>query len=73
MQLDDNEIYALLKMKRMLKSANTPVPAFLLWAADRFVNVHDESPNVDFVQTLRERALQIQEIAMLLDCDRGTT
>lgn len=29
---------------------------FLHWIADRFVNIHGESPNVDFVQRLRQIA-----------------
>lgn len=32
------------------------LPDFLEWIADRLVNVHGESPNVDFVLSLRERA-----------------
>jgi len=35
-------------------SMNTP--DFLDWMADRLVNVYGESPNVDFVQSLRDRA-----------------
>lgn len=39
--------------------------AFLNWVADRFVNVHGESENVDFVQKLRA-------IAESLDPQRDT-
>jgi hypothetical protein len=31
-------------------------PTLLDWVADRLVNVYGESPNIDFVLTLRERA-----------------
>jgi hypothetical protein len=31
-------------------------PDFLDWIADRLVNVHGESPNVDYVMSLRDRA-----------------
>jgi hypothetical protein len=31
-------------------------PRFLAWIADRLVNVYGESPNVDFVLSLRARA-----------------
>lgn len=31
-------------------------PDFLEWIADRLVHVYGESPNVDFVLSLRERA-----------------
>lgn len=34
---------------------------FLNWVADRFVNVIGESPNVDFVQRLRDIAYQHDE------------
>lgn len=33
---------------------------FLNWIADRFVNVHGESPNVDFVQKLRRIAIDLK-------------
>ena len=33
-----------------------PTDKFLDWVADRFVNVLGESPNVDFVQRLRDRS-----------------
>lgn len=46
-------------------------PDFLDWVANRFVNVHDESPNVDFVQRLREEAakarLFIEELSKNTD------
>ncbi len=34
--------------------------AFLKWMADRLVGVYGESPNVDFVQRLREIALKVE-------------
>jgi len=33
---------------------------FLNWIADRFVNVHNESPNVDFVSRLRSLASKLR-------------
>jgi hypothetical protein len=35
---------------------------FLNWIADRFVNVHGESENVDFVQRLRRTADRISQL-----------
>jgi len=37
---------------------NPPTGTFLDWIADRFVNRHDESNNVDFVQRLRREAVE---------------
>lgn len=34
----------------------TPLPGFIDWVADRFVHVHGDSPNVDYVLSLRKRA-----------------
>jgi hypothetical protein len=36
--------------------AQVNTPDFLDWVADRLVNVYGESPNVDFVHSLRDRA-----------------
>lgn len=33
---------------------------FLNWIADRFINVHKESPNVDFVSRLRSLAFKLR-------------
>lgn len=44
----------LLEAQTMGASFNTP--DFLDWIADRLVNVHGESPNVDYVLSLRDRA-----------------
>lgn len=45
---------------------------FLNWIADRFVNVHGESPNVDFVQALRglaKKQAMYRSYAYSGDCD----
>ena len=34
----------------------TPLPEFIHWVACRFVTVHGDSPNVDYVLSLRKRA-----------------
>jgi hypothetical protein len=44
----------LLAAQTMGQSRNTP--DFLDWLADRLVRQYDESPNVDFVLSLRARA-----------------
>lgn len=44
----------LLRAQTFGASVNTP--DFLDWLADRLVNIYNESPNVDFVISLRERA-----------------
>lgn len=40
-----------------LEGGPTAGPDFLEWIADRIVNVYGESDNVDFVLSLRQRAL----------------
>lgn len=42
-------------------------PDFLNWVADRLVSVHGESPNVDFVLSLRERAEAMRVALPLFD------
>lgn len=44
----------LLRVQTMGAQLNTP--ALLDWIAERLVNVYHESPNIDFVHTLRSRA-----------------
>ena len=44
----------LLESQTMGQSLNTP--DFLDWIADRCVTVYGESPDIDFVRSLRERA-----------------
>jgi hypothetical protein len=70
-QVSDDELEALLLMKKMLKQAGTPVPLFLHWVADRLVMVYGDDENVDFVQALRKRAGQMYDISSLLGLDRG--
>lgn len=47
---------------------------FLNWVADRFVNVHGESENVDFVRRLRKMASESEppEEVKLADYDYET-
>ena len=40
--------------------AQLDLPAMLEWTADRLVHVHGDSPNVDFVWTLRDRAKRLR-------------
>ncbi len=70
MQVSRNELEALIKLKQMFFHAGTPIPIFLNWVADRLVMVHGDDDLVDFVQTLRERAKQLAEIARLIDEER---
>lgn len=44
------------RLREALKGGPTPGPEFLDWIADRLVHVYGESPNVDFVLSLRERS-----------------
>jgi hypothetical protein len=57
-KLEDARLIAaapeLLECQTMGVQLNTP--DFLDWIADRLVNVYKESPHVDFVLSLRERA-----------------
>lgn len=70
MQASDQEIEAIILIKKMFKNANTDIPTFLNWVADRFVHVHGDSEHVDFVHALRDRARQLEVIAKLLECNR---
>ena len=38
----------------------TPLPEFLEWVADRLARVYGESEHVDFVTSLRERAMKFR-------------
>lgn len=69
-EVELDEALALIKMSQMLRNAGTPVPFFLRWIAERLVKVHGDGESVDFVQALRERALQIEDIASLLGVQR---
>jgi hypothetical protein len=42
--------------------SDTPIEEFLEWLADRLVYVYKESPNVDFVLSLRKRAEQAESL-----------
>jgi hypothetical protein len=42
--------------------SDTPIEEFLEWLADRLVYVYKESPNVDFVLSLRKRAEQAKSL-----------
>lgn len=44
----------------LIRDSSKSFPAFLDWVADRFVFVYGESPNIGFVQSLREHAKRIQ-------------
>jgi hypothetical protein len=43
-------------LEAMTTGAQLNLPDFLEWIAARLVHVHGENPNVDYVQTLRNRA-----------------
>ena len=53
-----------------LRRPSTPV--FLNWVADRFVNVHDESENVDFVKRLRHEAGKAHTLLTSLSTNQKT-
>lgn len=55
----------LLECQTMGESLNTP--DFLDWMADRIVKVYGESPNVDFVISLRARAKAGHDALRMLD------
>lgn len=49
-------------LARIVKSGTEKdFPGFLEWIADRLVHVHQEGPNLDYVQTLRLRARQMRD------------
>lgn len=41
---------------------STSTPDFLDWIADRLVNKYNESPYIDFVLSLRERAAALRAV-----------
>lgn len=55
----------LLDCLTMGQSLNTP--DFLMWLADRLVNVYGENPNMDFVLSIRERANAMQAVLKKLE------
>lgn len=60
--LESREVRRLRELERLCTTAySTPMPKFLRFIADRLVNVYGESPNVDFVLSLRERADAIEK------------
>ena len=44
----------------MLKSGNPPLADFLEWLGNRFINIHREHPDVDFVQACFRHATEIR-------------
>jgi len=65
------EAMALIKLETMLRQAGTPIPQFLHWVADRLTLVYGDPEQVDYIQTLRERAKQLHEISLHLGIERG--
>jgi len=55
------EIAAAVPREGVGEPGPTPLPEFLNWIADRLVHVHGESPNVDYVLSLRQRAAYFRE------------
>ena len=68
--ITENEAEALIYLKRMLKQAATPTPEFLHWIAERLVQVHEDDPNADFVQKVREYSRDFYKIQGLLSINR---
>lgn len=48
-------------IKEINRLTNPPLPEFLDWCANRFVEVYDESPNTDFVQALRRVSTYLKQ------------
>lgn len=69
-QVTEEEAEALILIKRMLINASTPVPLFLHWIAERLIIVHKETREVDYIQTIYERASQLDAIAERLKVRR---
>lgn len=44
--------------------SNCSTPDMIDWVADRLVNIYGESPNVDFVLSLRNRAKALRNIVL---------
>lgn len=67
MTLSDDEIIALLLIKKLLRSTNPPLPEFILWVKDRLVLKHGDDEFVDFVQTLKRISEDLEKIRTLVD------
>ena len=62
----NNELIAILMIKKILSSGSPNMSDFLEWIAERLVNIHNENENVDFVHALKKYAKAIKEIEILL-------
>ena len=64
--ITEAEAEVLIILKKMLRGDNPPCAEFLEWVASRLVNVYKESPNMDYVQALRQYATDMENINRLL-------
>ena len=70
-KLSEEEILALIELKKLLREAGTPTSQFFHWIADRLTRVHDEPEQVDFVQKLRDYGDKLYDVSCKLGIDRG--
>lgn len=62
----EDEMIAILLLKRMLRGQSPQTSVFLDWVATRLVKVHGESDNVDFVRAIRRYSEEIRQIERTL-------
>ncbi|MDX4957896.1 hypothetical protein [Delftia acidovorans] len=49
-------------LRTLSNGASLDAPSFLEWIADRLVNVHGANPGVDYILSLRERAVAMRSV-----------
>jgi hypothetical protein len=64
--ISEEEAEALLKLKKMFKTAATPTPEFLEWIAARLVEKCGDSDLTDYVQKTRQYAGDLCRVQRLL-------
>ena len=53
------------------RGVQVDLPSLLDWLADRLVHVYGESPNIDFIQTAKERAKRLRLAMDVYETERG--
>ena len=67
----NNELIAILMVKKMLTTGSPNMSEFLEWIAERLVNIHNENENLDFVHSLKKYAKAIKEVEVLLSIGKN--
>ncbi len=62
----NDELLAILIIKKMLTRGSPNMSDFLEWLSERLIKVYHENENMDFVHALKRYSKSIKEIEMLL-------